>query len=121
MTMLTKIKYVGLDTADLIHIYFLYVRSLLEYCLVVWHSPLTKKQDHDIENVQKVCLKVILGREYPGYEDALKVCGLHKLSERRANKCLLFGLKSLLHPVHKSMFPVNPQILANPYNTSTSK
>ena len=121
MTMLTKLKYVGVDTADLIHIYILYVRSLLEYCSVVWHSTLTKEQDHDIENVQKVCLKVILGSEYPGYEDALKFCGLDKLSERRENKCLQFGLKSLLHPVHKSMFPVNPQILTNPYNTRNSE
>ena len=109
MTMLTKLKYVGVDTADLIHIYILYVRSLLEYCSVVWHSTLTKEQDHDIENVQKVCLKVILGSEYPGYEDALKFCGLDKLSERRENKCL------------QSMFPVNSQILTNPYNKRNSQ
>ena len=121
MTMLTKLKYVGVDRADLLHIYILYVRSLLEYCSVVWHSTLTKEQDHDIENVQKVCLKIILGSQYAGYVDALDVCGLDTLSTRREKKCLQFGLKSLLHPVHKNMFPVNPQILANPYNTRNSE
>ena len=35
MTMLTKLKYVGVQTADLLEIYILYIRSLLEYCSVV--------------------------------------------------------------------------------------
>ena len=121
MTMLTKLKYVGVDTADLIHIYILYIRSLLEYCSVVWHSTLTNEQDRNIESVQKLCLKIILGSDYPGYADALEYCGLETLSIRRENKCLQFGLKSLLHPVHKDMFPVNPQILQNPYNTRNSE
>ena len=37
MTMLTKLKYVGVPTPDLLDIYILYIRSLLEYCSVVWH------------------------------------------------------------------------------------
>ena len=35
LTMLTKLKYVGVPKEDLINIYILYVRSLLEYCSVV--------------------------------------------------------------------------------------
>ena len=61
MTMITKLKYVGVAEEDLLHIYILYIRSLLEYCSVVWHSTLTVDQNHDIESVQKLCLKVILG------------------------------------------------------------
>ena len=74
MTMITKLKYVGISTDDLLHIYILYIRSLLEYCSVVWHSTLTGEMTHDIENVQKVCLKVILGENYAGYDDAIELC-----------------------------------------------
>ena len=108
--MLTKLKYVGVCKEDLLNIYILYIRSLLEYCSVVWHSTLTVEQSNNIESVQKLCLKVILGPEYDGYEKAMSNCDLVSLSERREQKCLQFGLKSLLHPVHSSMFPVNPKI-----------
>ena len=109
MTMLTKLRYVGVNTQDLLHIYVLYIRSLLEYCSVVWHSTLTIEQNKNIESVQKLCLKIIMGSEYESYEEALKWSGLERLSERREKKCLKFGLKSLLHPVHSKMFPVNPK------------
>ena len=61
ISMLTKLKYVGTPMEDLLDIYILYVRSLLEYCSVVWHSTLTVQQINDIERVQKLCLKIILG------------------------------------------------------------
>ena len=61
LTMLTKLKYVGVPKEDLINIYILYVRSLLEYCSAVWHSMLTVDQSHDLEKVQKLCLKITLG------------------------------------------------------------
>ena len=109
--MLTKLKYVGVNTEDLLNIYILYIRSLLEYCSVVWHSTLTVEQGQKLESVQKVCLKVILGEKYTGYKDALEYCGLASLSDRREEKCLNFGLKSLLHPIHSEMFPVNQQTL----------
>ena len=107
MTMLTKLTYVGINTEDLVHIYIIYIRGLLEYCSVAWHSTLTVEQTLKIENVQKLCLKVIFGAEYSSYEDALKWSGLKRLNERRQQKCLKFGLKSLLHPVHSKLFPVN--------------
>jgi hypothetical protein len=114
MTMLTKLKYVGVPTEDLLKMYILYVRSLLEYCSVVCYSTLTLEQDKNLKNVKKLCLKVVLWDNYNGYENALKDCCLDKLSKMIEYKCLKFGLKSLLHPVHSSMFPVNPQILSNP-------
>ena len=110
MTMLTKLRYVGISTADLLDIYILYIRSILEYCSTVWHSTLTVEQSKNIESVQKLCLKIILGTEYESYDAAHRVCGLERLSDRRQQKCLQFGLKSLLHPIHSTMFPVNPQL-----------
>ena len=100
ITMLTKLKYVGIPEDDLIDVYNLYIRSVLEYCSVVWHSTLTIDQSTRIENVQKLCMKIILGTEYRSYDDSLIRCGLERLSQRREARCLKFGLKSLLHPVH---------------------
>ena len=117
MTMLTKLKYAGVCNEDLINIYILYVRSVLEYCSVLWHSTLTVDQSHRIEKVQKTCLKIILGAQYESYKQALEHCGLQSVSERRENKCLQFGLKCLVHPVHKRMFPVNPQLNNKRYFT----
>ena len=121
MTMLTKLKYVGVDTPDLIHIYKLFIRSVLEYWSVVWHSTLTKKQNQDIENIQKLSLKIILAQEYSSYESALECTGLESLSQRRENRCLKFALQSLVHPIHSKMFPVNPQILQNPHATRNTE
>ena len=106
-----------MDTADLIHIYILYVRSLVEYCSVVWHSTLTKQESDNIENIQKLSMKIILGQDYLTYESALEYTGLQRLSQRSEIHCLKFGLQSLLHPVNNKMFPVNPQVLQNPHNT----
>ena len=44
MQLLSKLKYVGVSTDDLIEVYCLYIRSLLEYCAVVFHSSLTEEQ-----------------------------------------------------------------------------
>ena len=110
MTMLTKLRYVGTSINDLIDIYILDIRSILEYCSVVWHSTLTVDQSNQIEAVQKLCLKIILGVEYTDYKSALKVTGLDTLKDRRETRCLKFGLRCLLHPIHQELFPVNPNI-----------
>ena len=60
---------------------------------------------------------MILGTQYDNYDTALEQTGLEKLSERREHKCLEFGLKSLLHPLHCKKFPVNPEVYTNSHNT----
>ena len=86
LTMLTKLKYAGVCQEDLVNIYTLYIRSVLEYCSVLWHSTITAEQSQNIEKVQKTCIKVILGLQYENYSKAMEVCGLQPLSERRESK-----------------------------------
>ena len=107
ISLITKLKFVGVQRHDLVDIYKLFIRSLLEYCCVSWHSSLTVEQSYDIERVQRTALKVVLGTEYDGYENALKICDLENLHDRREKRCLTFGLRSLKHPKHKHMFPYN--------------
>ena len=105
--MITKLKYVGVAIEDLLDIYVLYIRSVLEYCAVVWHSGLTQDQINSLERVQKTCLKVILGDNHVSYSAALEMCSLETLFERRETRCLSFVKKCLKHPVHNRMFPLN--------------
>ena len=60
-----------------------------------------------------LCLKIILGVDYSSYDEVLITAGLNKLSTKRESRCLKFGLKSVLHPVHSQLFPVNPQVYAD--------
>ena len=60
VTMITKLKYVGVNIGDLINIYILYIRSVLEYCSVLWHFTLTVDQSQRLERVQGVSKKMDL-------------------------------------------------------------
>ena len=67
LSMLTKLKYVGVSVEDLLDIYKLHIRSITEYCSVVFHSRLTKEESDKLERIQRVCLKIILGHMYIVY------------------------------------------------------
>ena len=110
LSMLTKLKYVGVSMEDLIEIYILYIRSVTEYCSVAFHSSLTTEQSIKLERIQKTCLKIILGVMYIDYESALEMCGLEKLSTRRNTRCLKFSMKSLKHTRNQRLFPRNTRI-----------
>ena len=79
--MLTKLKYVGVCQSDLIDVYKLFIRSLLEYCSIVWHSRLTEEDMRVLERVQKTSLRIILGESYESYPSALEACNLNTLYE----------------------------------------
>ena len=90
ISLLCKLKYVGMSTQDLLKTFISFIRCLLEYACVVWHSKLTVNQTCALERVQKTCL----GREYRG-------------EVRREKLSLSFGKKCLLSVNHRSLFPRN--------------
>ena len=55
---------------------------------------------YDIERVQKFFLHIILAKEYVSYDNALKLTGLDRLSERREKLCKTFALKTQKNPKH---------------------
>ena len=105
--MLTKLKYVGIKTEDLLDVYKLFIRSIAEYCSVVFHSTLTNELSNKLERIQKTCLKVILADMYIDYTSALEMCGIDTLYARRQNRCLDFALKCAKHPRNSRLFPLN--------------
>ena len=107
LSMLTKLKYVGVSIEDLLEIYVLFIRSITEYCAVAFHSSLTLEQTSNLERIQKTCLKVILNDNYISYGSALEMTGLETLQDCREKRCLNFARKCVAHPTNQCFFPLN--------------
>ena len=71
MSLLHRLYDFAVPVQDLVEIYVLYIRSVLESSAVVWNSSLTQGQEKEIERVQKVALRIILKDQYENYENAL--------------------------------------------------
>ena len=104
---LTKLFEFDVPQADLINIYILFIRSVLEQSCVVWHSAITQEEESDLERVQKTCLRMILKHHYSTYEEALKTTELEALSERRQRLCLNFAENCVKNEKTSHMFPLN--------------
>ena len=83
-----------LDLFTLFEVYTKEVRSVLELAVPVWHSGLTKLQSSEIERIQKIAFRIMLGSEYLSYEQACKICGSETLENRRIKLCLKFAKKN---------------------------
>ena len=90
---------------DLKAIYLTYIRSIIEQSSVVWHSSLTKRNINDLERVQKAAAKVIMGKNYTTYKNALQFLRIDNLDKRREKLCLSFAKKCLKNEKVKDMFP----------------
>ena len=101
----------GLPIQEMVNIYVLYIRSILESLAVVWHSSITKYEEIQLERVQKTALKIILASEYDTYSTALFLTGLETLSERRKFLCIKFAKNCIKNKKMASMFPLNPSIV----------
>ena len=61
--MLRMLKRFGFKKDELITVYKGYIRPLLDYADVVWHSSLTIKQAKSIEQVQRRACRIVLGHK----------------------------------------------------------
>ena len=72
----------------------------------MWHSSLTKENRQDLERVQKAALKVILGKDYNDYDEALKLLNIQSLEQRREVISLRFVKNSLKNANFSKLFPL---------------
>ena len=107
MRILHKLVEFGIPIEDLVTIYVLYIRSILEQSCQVWHSSLSLENIQDLERVQKNALKIILQDEYFTYSTALNTTGLSTLFGRRKQLCLKFAKSCLKNLEMKTLFPLN--------------
>ena len=85
---LCRLKKFGVQDTELVKIYTGYIRPVMEYAAPAWHSSLTAGQTKSLERVQKRACRIILGRKYSGYTEALSTLTLCTLAERRTQLCL---------------------------------
>ena len=79
MIILRKLKEFEVKIADMITIYILFIRSVIEQSSVVWSSAITAGEMAFLERTQKVALRIIFGQNYLTYENALKLTNLPKI------------------------------------------
>ena len=93
---------------DLVMIYTMYIRSVLEYNSTVWFSSITIEEREDLERVQRVACKIIMKDDYTDYHTALEKLKLQNLSDRRQILAKRFALKCVDSDRFCDMFPLNP-------------
>ena len=108
MMMLHKLHSFNVDDEDMVTIYILYIRSILEQSCQVWHFSISQEEKSDLERVQKVACRIILDDRYEDYHSALQLLGLDTLVDRRQKLSLKFAKKCLKHKNTRDMFPLNP-------------
>ena len=107
MTILRNLYQFNIPEDDLVQIYYLYIRSVLEYNSSVWFSSITQEESSDIERVQKCACKIILKEEYTDYEAALVRLNMQSLRERRQMLAKRFAVNCTKSENFKQMFPLN--------------
>ena len=108
MLILHKLFEFNLPVAEMINIYILYIRSILETSAVVWHSSISQAEEMELERVQKVALRIILDDQYDNYLQALLATGLPSLKERRKVLCKKFAINCRKSKKTCHWFPLNP-------------
>jgi hypothetical protein len=91
-------KRAGVQAKHLVGIYTSVIRSLLEYCCMVWHPSLPAYLSQDIERVQKRALRVIFPED--DYEASLVQANIETLHDRREMLCARL-FKQMCVPGHK--------------------
>ena len=93
MWLLRRMKILHLEPKIILDYYLKEIRVLAEQGVVIWNSGLTKGQINELEKIQKVALKIILGNKYQSYKEACKLFDIKLLSERRLDLCTNFAIK----------------------------
>ena len=114
MQILHRLSPFKVSQEDMVEIYVLYIRSILELNCQVWHYSLTESERYNLERVQKIACRIILKTEYSSYSEALEILKLERLEDRRTKLCLTFAKRCLKHPTASKMFPSKP---VTKYNT----
>ena len=107
MVILHNLFQFNMPIMELLNIYILYIRSLVEQSSVVWHSSITQDECLEIERVQKIALRIIMGQNYVTYENALCITGIMTLKERRDHLSARFAAKCAKSEKSRHMFPLN--------------
>ena len=91
--MLRSFKRFEFDQEELEVVSKCYIRPVLVYGDVVWHSGLCTKQTADLDRIQCRACRKILGHQFKSYRDGVGNCNLEYLKDVKttAKQCSGFG------------------------------
>ena len=115
MVFLRKIKSFGASKDEMVHLWVQYCRSVLEQSAVLWQAGLTEENRNSLERTQKAFVKLILGRQYKTYKQALLQLNLTNLDTRRTTLSLRWAKKCIENGKMAHMFPLSKK--KKRYNT----
>ena len=105
MTILRKLYEFNIPREDLVQIYCMYIRSVVEFNSCVWFSSITQEQKNNIERVQRIACMIIMKNDYVNYENALEKLNLQTLSDRRDMLASRFANKCTNNDRFRDLFP----------------
>ena len=94
--MLCKLRRAGFKGGNLYKLYCCYLRSIIKYCSVVYHSRLTRGQAWDLERIQRLAVRICYGND--DTDALMNEHGIQPLEERRKRRCDAFLRKAVRHP-----------------------
>ena len=107
MELLRRLSNFNAPIKDMLHIYVLYIRSILEQSSVIGHSTLTEDDRANLERVQKNAFRNILKYIYISFENSLRTLQMTTLYERWELLLLRYGQKCLKLEQTKHLFPLS--------------
>ena len=105
MQLIRNIFSFGATREEMVHLWIVFCRSVLEQSCVVWHSSLTQENNEELERCQKIFTKLVLKEKYKDYEDALIKLNLDSLHSRRQFLCEKFAKSGIKHKKLDDLFP----------------
>ena len=106
MQLIRSLQSFGASTEEMVHMWILFCRSVLEQSCVVWGTSLTQENKDDLERTQKTLAKLILREKYKNYDHALVLLNLDTLEKRRQDLCLKFAKNGTKSDKLCDLFPI---------------
>ena len=107
MQLLRGVKSFGASSEEMVHLWIIFCRSVLEQSCVVWGTSLTQENKEDLERTQKTFTKLVLREKFEDYENALLLLNLDTLESRRQELILKFAQKGIKSRKLDDLFPEN--------------
>ena len=95
--MLYKLRSAGFRGEVLYKLYCCFLRSIIEYCSVVYHSMLNQGQAWDLERLQRLAVRICYGTDR-STDDIMASNAIESLEQRRVRRCDAFLRKAIAHP-----------------------
>jgi hypothetical protein len=97
----TNVLSFGATTEEMVHLWIVFCRSVLQQSCVMWHSSLAQENREDLEKTQKTFCKLKLK------EKSLMQLNLDSLDEIRKIFCVKFAKSGIRYEKLNDLFPTN--------------